>query len=62
MRSVGCEGIQIKSRQKALLVWLFAVPLSIPLRGKAIRWVVGTLVVIVDLAEIAARSWTYENE
>jgi hypothetical protein len=38
----------------ALLVWLLAVPLSIPLRGHVILWVVVTVVFIIGLAEIAA--------
>ena len=45
----------------ALLVWLLAVPLRIPLRGQVILWVVGIFVVIIGLAEIATKSWRYEE-
>jgi hypothetical protein len=43
----------------ALLVWLVAVPLDLPLRGKIILWTVAVLVLLIGLAEIAARSWKY---
>lgn len=45
----------------ALLVWLVAVPLEIPLRGQIILWVVAALVVIIGLVELAAKSWKYEE-
>jgi len=45
----------------ALLVWLLAVPLSIPLRGRVILWVVAAVVLIIGMAEIAAKSWKYEE-
>jgi len=45
----------------ALLVWLLAVPLSIPLRGRVILWVVAAVVLIIGIAEIAAKSWKYEE-
>ena len=45
----------------ALLVWLLAVPLRIPLRGQVILWAVGIFVVIIGLAEIATKSWRYEE-
>ena len=41
----------------ALLVWLLAVPLSIPLRGHIILWVVAIVVLIIGLAEIATQSY-----
>jgi hypothetical protein len=43
----------------ALLVWLLAVPLALPLRGKIVLWVVAVLVLAIGVAEIAARSWKY---
>jgi hypothetical protein len=45
----------------ALLVWLLAVPLSIPLRGRVILWVVAAVVLIIGIAEIGAKSWKYEE-
>ena len=45
----------------ALLVWLLAVPLSIPLRGQVILWVVAALVLIIGIAEIVAKSWRDEE-
>jgi len=45
----------------ALLVWLLAVPLSIPLKGHVILWVVAAVVLIIGIAEIAAKSWKYEE-
>jgi hypothetical protein len=41
----------------ALVVWLLAVPLSIPLRGHIILWVVAIVVLIIGLAEIATKSY-----
>jgi hypothetical protein len=43
----------------ALLVWLVAVPLGLPLRGRIILWVVAVVVLAIGLAELAARSWKY---
>jgi len=45
----------------ALLVWLLAFPLGIPLHGQVILWTVGILVLIIALAEIAAKAWKYEE-
>jgi hypothetical protein len=45
----------------ALLVWLLAVPLALPLRGKIVLWVVAVLVLAIGVAEVAARSWRYEE-
>jgi hypothetical protein len=38
----------------ALWVWLLAVPLAVPLRGKIVLWVVAALVLAMGVAEIAA--------
>jgi hypothetical protein len=46
----------------ALLVWLLAVPLGLPLRGKILLWVVAVLVLAIGVAEIASRSWKYEED
>jgi hypothetical protein len=45
----------------ALLAWLLAVPLGLPLRGTITLWVVAVLVVGIGIAEIAARSWVYDE-
>ena len=44
----------------ALLAWLVFVPLSIPLHGRTILWIVATLVLIIGLAELVSKSWEYE--
>ena len=44
----------------ALLAWLVFVPLSIPLHGRTILWIVATLVLIIGLAELVSKSWKYE--
>jgi hypothetical protein len=46
----------------ALAVWLVAVPLSIPLRGKVILWIVAAVVLIIGLVELVAKSWKYESK
>jgi len=45
----------------ALLVWLVAVPLDIPLRGKIVLWLVVVLVLAIGLVEITAKSYTYKE-
>jgi len=45
----------------ALLLWLLAMPLCIPLRGKILLWLVAGIVLAIGLVEIAARSWKYEE-
>jgi hypothetical protein len=45
----------------ALLIWLLAARLDVPLRGRVILWGVGLLVVLIGLVEIATRSWKYEK-
>jgi hypothetical protein len=44
----------------ALMVWLVAVPLHIPLRGQVILWIVAALVLMIGLVELLAKSWKYE--
>jgi hypothetical protein len=44
-----------------LLVWLIAVPLDIPLRGKIILWLVAVIVLAIGLLEIATKSWKYKE-
>lgn len=44
----------------ALLVWLVAAPLSIPLRGHIILWSVALVVLIIGIVELATKSWKYE--
>jgi hypothetical protein len=45
----------------ALLVWLVAVPLGLPLRGTITLWVVAMLVLGIGVAEIASRAWVYDE-
>jgi len=45
----------------ALLVWLLAGPLALPLRGKIVLWAVALIVLAIGIAEIAAKSWMYEE-
>jgi hypothetical protein len=45
----------------ALVVWLVAVPLAIPLRGQIILWIVAALVLIIGVVELVARTWKYES-
>jgi hypothetical protein len=45
----------------ALLIWLVAVPLGLPLRGKIILWIVAVVVLIIGLAEIASSSWAHDE-
>ena len=64
IRGLGLGGaivINICGGGGALLVWLLAVPLSIPLRGQVILWVVAALVLIIGIAEIVAKSWRDEE-
>ncbi|MBI9082316.1 MAG: hypothetical protein JEZ11_01880 [Desulfobacterales bacterium] len=44
----------------ALILWLVFGALEIPLRGQILLWVIGVLVLGIGLAEILARSWTYD--
>ncbi|MEJ2079565.1 MAG: serine/threonine-protein kinase [Acidobacteriota bacterium] len=44
----------------ALLVWLIAVPLGIPLRGYIILWIVALVVLVIGIVELATKSWKYE--
>jgi hypothetical protein len=45
----------------AVLVWLLTGVLSLPLRGQLILWTAGILVLVIGVAEIAAKSWKYEE-
>jgi hypothetical protein len=45
----------------ALMVWLVAVPLNIPLRGQVILWIVAAVVWMIGLVELLAKSWKYES-
>ena len=44
-----------------LLVWLLLGDLDLPLRGQVTLWVVAVVVLGIGAAEIAARSWKYED-
>lgn len=43
-----------------LLIWLLSTPLNIPIRGLIILWVIAIIVLLVGIAEILARSWSYK--
>ena len=45
----------------ALILWLVFGALDIPLRGQIVLWMVGVLVLGIAMAEILARSWTYDS-
>ena len=45
----------------ALMVWLVAVPLSVPLLGKVILWIAAAVVLIIGLVELVAKSWKYQS-
>ena len=44
----------------ALILWLVFGALEIPLRGQILLWVIGVLVLGIGVAEILAKSWTYD--
>jgi hypothetical protein len=43
-----------------LAVWLFFVPLQIPIRGHVVLWSVALIVLGIGFAELATKSWKYE--
>jgi len=43
-----------------LLLWLVSGTLALPLRGQIFLWVIVIVVYGIGIAEIAAKSWTYE--
>lgn len=43
-----------------LVAWLLFGSLEMPLRGSIVLWVVGALVFVIGIAEIALKSWTYK--
>jgi hypothetical protein len=45
----------------ALLSWLLFMPLEIPVRGLVVLWSVAITVLGIGLAELAAKSWRYEQ-
>lgn len=44
-----------------LLVWLLVGDLALPLRGHIMLWIVALAVLGIGIAEIAARSWRYDD-
>ena len=44
-----------------LLTWLLLGGLDLPTRGQVVLWGVAVVVLGIGIAEIAARSWKYEN-
>ena len=45
----------------ALLFWLIAMPIEIPLRGQVTLWVVAVLVVVIGLVEFVSEFWKSER-
>ena len=41
----------------AVLAWLLAVPLPLPLRGKVVLWLIAVVVLGIALAELLSKSW-----
>ena len=44
-----------------LIFWLLFGSLTIPLKGQIILWVVGIIVFLIGIAELATKSWIYEK-
>ena len=41
----------------AVLAWLLAVPLALPLRGKVVLWLIAVVVLGIALAELLSKTW-----
>jgi hypothetical protein len=41
--------------------WLRFGSLDIPLKGRMVLWVVGVIVFLIGIVELATKAWTYEN-
>ena len=44
-----------------LIVWLIFGSLDIPLKGLIVLWIVGLIVLMIGIIELAAKSWSYEK-
>lgn len=45
-----------------LICWLLFGALDIPLKGQILLWIIGGLVFVIGIAELALKSWYYEDE
>ena len=45
----------------ALVFWLLFGSLEIPIRGRIVLWIVGVIVFLIGIVELATKSWIYEN-
>ena len=44
-----------------LIFWLLFVSLDIPIKGRIVLWIVGVIVFLIGIVELATKSWIYEN-
>jgi hypothetical protein len=44
-----------------LICWLIFGSLTISVKGQIILWIVGAIVFLIGIAELATKSWTYEQ-
>jgi hypothetical protein len=44
-----------------LICWLIFGSLAIPMKGRIILWIVGVIVFLIGIAELATKSWIYEK-
>jgi hypothetical protein len=44
-----------------LFYWLIFGSLDIPIRGQMVLWIVGVIVFLIGMVELATKSWIYEN-
>ena len=44
-----------------LIFWLLFVSLDIPIKGRIVLWIVGVIVFLIGVVELAKKSWIYEN-
>jgi len=44
-----------------LLCWLIFGNLVMPMKGRVILWIVGAIVLLIGIVELAAKSWIYKD-
>ena len=44
-----------------LIFWLIFGSLDIPIKGQMVLWIVGVIVFLIGIVELATKSWIYEN-
>jgi hypothetical protein len=44
-----------------LIFWLIFGSLDIPTKGQMVLWILGVVVFLIGMVEIATKSWIYEN-